>query len=109
MNNYNLISVTSDPDGDGYFAKDFAATHCIHGQFIGYPGGIDYICGYCEDGANTLKKDVQWEAVVNTQGHIIGLGKHYNPAELERYQSLLDSKLADAWIEVSLYDYWDME
>lgn len=24
-------------------------THCEHGTYIGYPGGADYLCGWCED------------------------------------------------------------
>ena len=26
------------------------STHCVHGTYIGYPGGADYMCGWCEDG-----------------------------------------------------------
>lgn len=25
-------------------------THCEHGSYIGYPGGLDYLCQWCEDG-----------------------------------------------------------
>jgi hypothetical protein len=25
-------------------------THCEHGTYVGYPGGPDYMCGWCEDG-----------------------------------------------------------
>ena len=24
--------------------------YCRHGNYIGYPGGPDYLCGYCEAG-----------------------------------------------------------
>lgn len=25
-------------------------THCKHGTYVGWPGGPDYMCGWCEDG-----------------------------------------------------------
>ncbi len=30
-------------------------THCIHGCYIGYPGGPDYLCQYCEDGISVAE------------------------------------------------------
>lgn len=33
-----------------YLSADYDRVHCKHGNFIGYPGGADYMCGYCEDG-----------------------------------------------------------
>lgn len=38
-------------------------TTCIHGRYIGYPGGPDYLCGYCEDSAFTHKSTVRYELV----------------------------------------------
>lgn len=38
-----------------YFVEDRDSVYCQHGRFVGYPGGADFICGYCEDGANTLE------------------------------------------------------
>lgn len=38
-----------------YFAEDYDSVHCRHGRFIGYPGGADFICGLCEDGATKLE------------------------------------------------------
>lgn len=40
--------------GEEYFADDYDQVHCIHGSYIGYPGGADYICGMCEDGLHIL-------------------------------------------------------
>ena len=45
-----FVAVTSDPDGEGYFADDYDQTHCRHGVYVGYPGGPDYMCPYCEGG-----------------------------------------------------------
>ena len=42
----------ADPDNVGYFAEDYDRTHCIHGVFVGYAGGPDYMCHYCEMGMN---------------------------------------------------------
>ena len=48
---YETIEVAS---GEEYFAEDRDQVYCRHGKYIGYPGGVDYICPYCEDGANEL-------------------------------------------------------
>jgi hypothetical protein len=45
-----FVAVTSDPDGEGYFAGVYGQTHCRHGVYVGYPGGPDYMCPYCEGG-----------------------------------------------------------
>ena len=29
-------------------------THCDHGMYVGYPGGPDYMCQWCEDGISVL-------------------------------------------------------
>ncbi len=55
----------SDPGNVGYFSVDHDQTHCMHGTYVGYPGGPDYICGYCEDGMNTLVIDSRYELVIN--------------------------------------------
>ncbi len=34
-------------------------THCVHGCYIGYPGGPDYLCQYCEDGT-TVEELREW-------------------------------------------------
>jgi hypothetical protein len=40
--------------GEEYFAEDRDQVYCKHGRYIGYPGGADFICPYCEDGADIL-------------------------------------------------------
>lgn len=50
----DVIDVTSDPEGEQYFAEDRAKVHCVHGTYVGYPGGADYLCQYCENGEYTL-------------------------------------------------------
>lgn len=51
----------SDEVYGGYMASDYAITHCSHGTFIGYPGGPDYLCHYCEMGitVNTLWRSMR--------------------------------------------------
>lgn len=52
MNDYTVVQAGERVDTQ-YFAKDFSKVHCFHGNFIGYPGGVDYICPDCEDGRFT--------------------------------------------------------
>lgn len=41
--------------GEEYYAADWDLVHCRHGKYIGYPGGADILCAYCEDGATELE------------------------------------------------------
>jgi hypothetical protein len=40
-------------------------THCEHGTYIGYPGGADYLCGWCEDGVSYR----EYSAIMRQQRH----------------------------------------
>lgn len=42
-----LVDAGYDPAHDD---PDDDRNYCVHGRYIGPPGGIDYICGYCEEG-----------------------------------------------------------
>lgn len=61
----NYIEVGPD---EGYFAEDRDTVYCKHGKYIGYPGGPDYICQYCEDGADTLVKFPVWNVWLPLEG-----------------------------------------
>lgn len=46
-----------DEDTDTYYGldyvdedDDFDRYHCVHGTYIGTPGGPDLMCGWCEEG-----------------------------------------------------------
>lgn len=58
----DVIQVSSTEE---YFAEDRDQVYCLHGKYIGYPGGVDYICPYCEDGANTLCSALRYNIDVN--------------------------------------------
>ena len=51
--------------GEEYFAEDRDQVYCRHGKYIGYPGGVDYICPYCEDGADILAYALRYNIDVN--------------------------------------------
>jgi hypothetical protein len=52
-------------NGEEYFAEDRDTVYCKHGKYIGYPGGPDYICPFCEDGADTLAHGLRYNIDVN--------------------------------------------
>jgi hypothetical protein len=54
----DFIEVNST--GEGYFSEDRNTVYCQHGTYIGYPGGADYMCFYCEQGLNTLDSYVEY-------------------------------------------------
>lgn len=41
---------------------DYCLTHCEHGTYIGYPGGPDYLCCWCEAGISTEKMEKMLKA-----------------------------------------------
>lgn len=42
------------------------STHCEHGTYIGYPGGADYLCQWCEDGISLAEMvDIKLEQAHN--------------------------------------------
>lgn len=51
--------------GEEYFAEDRDQVYCRHGKYIGYPGGVDYICPYCEDGADILAYALRYNIDIN--------------------------------------------
>lgn len=44
-------------------------THCIHGNYIGYPGGPDYMCQNCEDGNNIKLEGIRYRFYMQTKGN----------------------------------------
>lgn len=51
--------------GEEYFAEDRDQVYCRHGKYIGYPGGADHICHYCEEGADILAHALRYNIDVN--------------------------------------------
>lgn len=50
----NPLHVTRVSSTEEYFTEDYDRVHCKHGQYIGYPGGPDYMCHYCEMGYDRI-------------------------------------------------------
>lgn len=80
-----FIPVTSDPDGEGYFAEDRDTVFCKHGRYVGYPGGPDYICPDCEDGNNTVYETDCWhlQLIEKETDKVLWFRTYYNVEELE--------------------------
>lgn len=60
--NDNYVEISSV---DGYFSEDREQVYCKHGQYIGYPGGADYMCHHCEMGHDTLFTDTMYQVVTH--------------------------------------------
>jgi hypothetical protein len=46
-------------------------THCEHGTYIGYPGGADYMCQWCEDGVSIreyreIQHSIAWSRAIES-------------------------------------------
>jgi len=41
---------------------DYCLTHCEHGTYIGFPGGPDYLCYWCEAGISAEKMEKMLKA-----------------------------------------------
>lgn len=51
------------PSIDGGSEKcDYCLTHCEHGTYIGFPGGPDYLCCWCEAGISAEKMEKMLKA-----------------------------------------------
>jgi hypothetical protein len=71
-----------DIEPGGYLDGDYDVTHCTHGTYVGYPGGPDYMCGWCESGEEP---------------------------PVYRYQLHLVCQTPDEWISLSLSQHEDLE
>lgn len=60
-----MSEVIQVSDTEEYFAEDRDQVYCLHGKYIGYPGGVDFICPYCEDGADILAWSLRYNIDVN--------------------------------------------
>jgi hypothetical protein len=75
--------------GEEYFAEDRDQVYCRHGKYIGYPGGVDYICPYCEDGADILAYALRYNIDINwdpnaPQDEYSTIIRCWSQADLER-------------------------
>ena len=112
-----FVPVTSDPDGEGYFTEDRESVYCKHGTYVGYPGGADYICGFCEDGANTLYRTDCWhlQFIETGTGKVMYYHTYYNEEELTKAVRTLDEIIngpnstgaVDMDVVTDDYWYWD--
>jgi len=103
--------------GEEYFAQDYDQVHCRHGNYIGYPGGADFMCPHCEMGENVLKEGKLWKVVANFGDETIALNTFYSEeeadAQVARYEELLKGKSGGKpttfHVVEKTYQYWDTE
>ena len=91
-----------------YFQEDYDTVHCMHGAFIGYPGGADYMCGLCENGQYYPKQANKWTLYVYGKK----IGSVYRKEEANKWDKLI--KLCDKnnvahEVIQEVYTYWDDE
>lgn len=99
-----------------YFAEDHDQVYCVHGVFIGYPGGADFICGLCEDGATelehrmvarlcyTVPEDPDWPYVFSTHYSAAGMQKDNDLVSLLKKEA---GKIGTEWYwEFDIESYW---
>ena len=41
--------------------NEYISPYCVHGNYIGYPGGADYMCQLCEDGLYKAKTGYRYK------------------------------------------------
>jgi len=81
-------------------------THCIHGVFVGYPGGPDYMCQFCENGEVTWVEDPLWRLMItfDIDGRQVDL-----PTRVQwRTSSLCEAvpdvvRVASMYVEAAMY------
>ena len=87
--------------------------YCKHGTYIGTPSGADYICGACEDGADTLVQAVEIVLTHKGQPHR-DLGVIYRTTSDDRaekifalWRVILTNDVAGEWaIERRTFASW---
>lgn len=101
-------SVVDLGGGEEYFAEDYNQVHCIHGSYVGYPGGADHICGLCEDGLHIMIKvgRIDLQIFSDTVAHTFHLEQL--PALLENWQSLVTLAGELGQDVISLVFTWDI-
>jgi hypothetical protein len=70
----------TDPStDDGRWGGD----HCVHGTYVGTPGGADYICGLCEDGLDYWVEDPSYELTISVNdGPVFVAGSAHWPSNI---------------------------
>ena len=76
----------ADSESGGYFEEDYDSTHCEHGTFVGYPGGVDYICGYCEGGTSMASLQREYRRQ-----------ERYNLRQIKRFKKALKTLTPHVW------------
>lgn len=51
----STIQLNDDDPGTEYWPEDVDTVYCAHGRYVGYGGGPDYLCGWCESGATVAE------------------------------------------------------
>jgi len=108
------IPVSND---DGYFIDDRDSVYCKHGNYVGYPGGIDYICHACEEGLNKRKKGVRYNVysqINDIENSKIKIFQEYSYKALKNRMKTLNQLIAEIspnpqikiTYEKEMYWYW---
>jgi hypothetical protein len=93
---------------DEYFMEDYDDVHCVHGAFIGYPGGADFMCGLCENGQVFPKQDRKWE--LHIYGRIVWtVYKQEDTAKWDSLIALCKKEDVSYNIIQQEYTWWDTE
>jgi len=77
------LEETDPSTDDGRWGGD----RCVHGTYIGTPGGADYMCGYCEEGLDFWVEDPSYRLTVQLSGMAFPsvLGQPVYPTSTERW------------------------
>ena len=115
---YETVQVSSTEE---YFVEDRDQVHCRHGSYIGYPGGADYICGACEDGADTLITGVRADLLIRFKDTFTGEWGHWDKVlriwhlgALRKFDALwrlVGSGGPDVEVRIDIYQhqYWGVK
>lgn len=112
MDTYTTVG-TPGSDSE-YFAGDYSKVHCMHGRFIGYPGGADFICPYCEDGATVLEHRMVARLEYTRSGaseweQPSRLATCYTPGGMAKWNEFIALVRADGADWIDLYWTFDVE
>ena len=98
---------------DGRWGGDY----CVHGVYVGTPGGADYLCGLCEDGLTFFVKRPLYQLGCNLPtGQWYSVGDSFDDpsavplrtfARMRRAMKSL-SPIIDSWqVKIVSEGYWD--
>lgn len=78
--------------------------YCVHGKWLGYPGGPDYMCGLCEEGRTVQVQLPKWEMYRVDRGERRLLRTFYTELEAEIAEALWTHVLASVGMELEIVE-----